>query len=87
MKKYVLLLFAAAATMFVSCGTSVERDQKMCEENYHVIVLDSCEYYSNDKRWDLTHKGNCKYCAERRRNEMVELASMIQQKIDEGRGW
>lgn len=37
-----------------------------------VVVIDECEYMY--VRYDMfTHKGNCKYCAERRKNEMKEL--------------
>jgi len=38
----------------------------------HVIVIDSCEYLviSGGVRESLTHKGNCKFCEERRRNEI-----------------
>lgn len=32
-----------------------------------VIVIDSCEYISWG--YGLTHKGNCKFCEERRRKE------------------
>ena len=41
-----------------------------------VVVIDSCEYLigrsGNDYRGHgyLSHKGNCKYCAERRKREM-----------------
>lgn len=35
------------------------------------IVIDSCEYISGYHK--LAHKGNCKYCAERRKQELREL--------------
>lgn len=40
-----------------------------------VIVIDSCEYlYTGDGKsyygGGITHKGNCKYCAERRKKEI-----------------
>jgi hypothetical protein len=39
-----------------------------------IVVIDSCEYIfcwfgTNYGSGSLTHKGNCKYCAERRKNE------------------
>lgn len=37
----------------------------------HVIVIDSCEYLvvGGGVRESLTHKGNCKFCEERRRRD------------------
>ena len=32
---------------------------------YHTIVIDSCEYIEAFNK--LAHKGNCRFCAERRR--------------------
>lgn len=45
-----------------------------------VVIIDSCEYLigrntfgSNVGYGYLTHKGNCKYCAERRKRELQNL--------------
>lgn len=40
-------------------------------DNPHTTVIDSCEYIV----WGhgLTHKGNCKYCAERRKQEIKKI--------------
>ena len=44
-----------------------------------VVVIDSCEYLIGrnligDKGYGyLSHKGNCKYCAERRKRELQNL--------------
>jgi hypothetical protein len=66
--------------MVVGCGSSVEEDTKICEERYHVIILDSCEYYSNDYKFDITHKGNCRFCKERRQKELEELVEQLKEK-------
>ena len=34
---------------------------------YHTMVIDSCEYI--DAPYKLVHKGNCRFCAERKRKE------------------
>ncbi len=34
---------------------------------YHLVVIDSCEYIASS--YALAHKGNCKFCAERRKKE------------------
>ena len=52
-----------------------------CEQitNLRVVVIDSCEYLIGHFRngYDgygyLSHKGNCKYCAERRKRELQNL--------------
>lgn len=44
-----------------------------------IIVIDSCEYLIGSKYEPgtgygyLAHKGNCKYCAERRKRELQNL--------------
>ena len=78
MKKIILL--ALATLMMVGCRSSVEEDTKDCEENYHIIILDSCEYYSNIRVYDLTHKGNCHFCIERRKQELKELVEQLKEK-------
>ena len=39
--------------------------------SYRVIEIDSCEYVQSAHQ--LAHKGNCKYCAERRKQELLDL--------------
>lgn len=66
------LLFVIVAMMLcVSCAPknedgSIRLDSKNANDP-HVVVIDSCEYI----KWGygLTHKGNCKFCAERREKE------------------
>lgn len=60
-------------------GTSVERSV----DGYNIKTIDSCEYIEYDygvfdqRVYSLTHKGNCKYCAERTKNYIKELALEI----------
>ena len=42
---------------------------------YNTITVDSCEYINSNAR--LAHKGNCKYCNERRKKELKELVEEI----------
>lgn len=62
---YVLLV----AVIFCGCETTIKRTDM--EEQYNgfpvqKVVIDSCEYiYANLDIKSLTHKGNCKFCAER----------------------
>lgn len=73
MKK--LLLLALLAMIMVGCNTSTESDAENCRDRYHIIILDSCEYLSNKYTYDLTHKGNCRFCLERSKK-------MIKEQID-----
>ena len=71
MKKLLIALSIILTTTLASCVTNpdtilpVEGDK--ATSKCHVVVIDSCEYI----QWGygLSHKGNCKYCAERRRKE------------------
>ena len=55
---------------FFSCSPAGSGNDTKPEETYAIKVIDSCEYiYVSRRPWSgefsLTHKGNCKYCAER----------------------
>ena len=43
----------------------------------HVLLIDSCEYIFIERAGDggpaLAHKGNCKFCAERMKNLLIEI--------------
>lgn len=44
------------------------------------FAIDSCEYISAYNR--LAHKGNCKYCRERRKKELEEFTDSIKNFIE-----
>ena len=73
--KCTLLAAAAACTMLTGCDSEEELQRYRCAEitrlceDLKVIEYDGCEYllfgqYSYAGL--LTHKGNCKYCEQRR---------------------
>lgn len=83
MKKLILLL----ALAFVMCGCDLNLENQSQEVqrlldpriDYDIIIIDSCEYIRTsgyDTHYE--HKGNCKYCAERRKKEQEELIRKIQ---------
>lgn len=49
----------------------INRTRSLAEHyNYMIIIVDSCEYLrcpTTHNYWVLTHKGNCKFCEQRRR--------------------
>jgi uncharacterized protein YcfL len=77
MKKIILL--ALTTLMVVGC------DYKNPDGSYdtskslmiQTIVIDSCEYIEG--YYTLAHKGNCKYCAERRKQELKEFVKQLKE--------
>ena len=55
-------------------------------KGYSVIVVDSCEYIvktidvHTGQSGYLAHKGNCRFCAERRKQELKELVEQLKEK-------
>jgi len=73
MKKLILL--ALTALMMVGC-ISNEQEAKIYEDDgFATLTYDSCEYVFKTSGYKgfLAHKGNCKFCAERRKKELEEL--------------
>lgn len=66
--------FILASLMLFSCYENEQKEQEIREnwKDYAVIVIDSCEYIiksSSDSYRGfgyMAHKGNCKFCKERR---------------------
>ena len=44
------------------------------------VVIDSCEYISG--YYKLAHKGNCRFCKERRQKELEELVIKLKEKYN-----
>lgn len=76
MKKIILL--ALTALVMVGCNnynSNRNIDTKTEGDIYGTIIIDSCEYIRG--RYKLAHKGNCRFCKERRQKEMKELIEQI----------
>jgi len=71
MKKNILL--ALTALMMVGCDWNSDYEVNTKKDGilYGVIVIDSCEYIRGSSC--LAHKGNCRFCKERRQKEFEEL--------------
>ena len=70
MKKFILL--ALTALMVLGC------DNNGTPLGYSYIELDSCEYIVGLNQ--LAHKGNCRFCKERRQKELEELVTKLKEK-------
>ena len=69
MKKIILL--ALTAFMMVGCSEVKYTKHQTTTQDVGVFEYDSCEYitiYSG-----VSHKGNCRFCKERRQKELEEL--------------
>lgn len=73
MKKILIFILG----VILMCGCAVQDhsyDDKMPFPN-SVVVIDGCEYIEGP--YAITHKGNCKYCAARRKAEMEEVVNNL----------
>ena len=76
MKKIILL--ALTALMMVGCGTDESYKYKVTED-YFIVVIDSCEYVRYNLAFGFQHKGNCRFCQERRQKELKELVIKLKE--------
>ena len=76
MKKIILL----ALTAFVMVGCAEKRTQPIELHEMNTYIVDSCEYvgrHISGQSGILAHKGNCRFCAERRKQEMEALVKQL----------
>ena len=67
-----IILLALTAFMMVGC------DNNGKPLGYTYVELDSCEYIAGLNQ--LAHKGNCRFCKERRQKELEELVIKLKEK-------
>lgn len=73
-KKIILLTF----TILVMVGCLDKKDSNGVP--YKVVVVDSCEYLNDGSFSVVGHKGNCRFCKERRQKELEELVIKLKEK-------
>lgn len=86
MRQIYIFIFIIVALTFVLLCIAIVHDEQVTKSNrdsiqtqmssapssgYSTIMIDSCEYIV----WNqgLAHKGNCKFCAERRKKENKDI--------------
>ena len=77
MKKIILL--ALTALILGGCD---EKPSKV-KDSVTIVDIDSCEYihnYTYMRHQVYTHKGNCRFCKERRQKELEELVIKLKEK-------
>lgn len=67
-----IILLALTTLMMVGC------DNNGKPLGYTYVELDSCEYIAGLNQ--LAHKGNCRFCKERRQKELEELVIKLKEK-------
>lgn len=79
MKKIILL--ALTAMIMVGCDQQ-KIANSITEDDFGVFVYDSCEYLIaiHGYKGFLSHKGNCRFCKERRQKELKELVIKLKKK-------
>lgn len=77
MKKIILL---ALVTLMMGACTEKDSNGHIAidtgsNSNPETLIIDSCEYV----KWghSLSHKGNCRFCAERRKQELELLVEQL----------
>jgi hypothetical protein len=81
MKKIILLVLTAL--MMVGCLNEKNPDGTYTTMEPRTYIIDSCEYigYLGFGNGDiLAHKGNCRFCKERRQKEFEELVTKLKEK-------
>lgn len=85
MKKIILL--ALAALMMEGCKYQTDAEIQEAERlnGFDIVVIDSCEYLKMREPGAfagygyLAHKGNCRFCAERRKQELELLVKHLKE--------
>ena len=75
MKKIILL---ALTVLIIGCDQQ-QYANDITKDDFGVCVYDSCEYLIAVYGYKgfLAHKGNCRFCKERRQKEMKELIEQL----------
>lgn len=73
-----IILLALTTLMMVGCNN--EPVKYKVTEDYFIVEIDSCEYVRYGPAYGFQHKGNCRFCAERRKQELKELVEQLNKK-------
>jgi len=78
MNKKIIIL-ALTALMMVGCEY-YENPSRDYNSRFKTVYIDSCEWLMSKYTSEIAHKGNCRFCKERRLNELEELAKKLKEK-------
>lgn len=86
MKAMIKIIILAVATfLMMGCEYKTVSEIKEAKrlDRFNIVVIDSCEYVSKSiggYNGILAHKGNCRFCAERKKQELEALVKQIKEK-------
>ena len=77
-----IILLALTALMMVGCISDEEEASIYENDGFATLTYDSCEYVFKTAGYKgfLAHKGNCRFCQERRQKELEELVIKLKKK-------
>lgn len=76
-EKKKIILLALVAVIMTGCDINPDGSANIRREDYGLFRIDSCEYISTQR--GFSHKGNCKFCAERRKQELEQLVKELKE--------
>lgn len=83
MKKLIFLALTALMVVCCECKTDAEIEEAKRLNGFNIVVIDSCEYLKTNETSGyqgygyFAHKGNCRFCKERRQKELKELIEQL----------
>ena len=84
-KKIILLVLTALMVVGCEYKTDAKIEEAERLNGFNIIIVDSCEYLKNKDANNIrygffAHKGNCRFCKERRQKELEELVIKLKEK-------
>ena len=86
MKKVIILALTALMMVGCVCKSDAKIEEQKCLDGFNIKVVDSCEYLYKEIPAGyagygfMAHKGNCRFCKERRQKELEELITKLKEK-------
>lgn len=86
MKKIILLALTALIMVGCEYKTNAEIEEAERLNGFHIVIIDSCEYLKKSECGGyfgygyFAHKGNCRFCKERRQKELKEFVEQLKKK-------
>jgi len=78
MKRFILLILVTI--LMTGCFNEKNPDGTYITRRQKIYIIDSCEYIGFGNCDVVVHKGNCRFCKERRQDELKELLIKLNEK-------
>lgn len=83
MKKIIIVALTALMVVGCDCRTDAQIEEAKRLNGFNIVVIDSCEYLEKSDASGyngygyFAHKGNCRFCKERKKQELKELVEQL----------